>query len=150
KAQKEAAKQAAADAKAKIKAFEDTERAYEQLSDALRTPIEVAVDTAQERIGILNKAIKQGTIDAATYTTDLERIAGAGFDAAPSFAGLSPEVGGIDSEFYRLDEAAAQLEEWRAEQLALLDQFRAHKLGTEQQWNDRERAITQQFDDETL
>lgn len=144
KAQKEAARQAEADARAQVKAYEDTERAYESLSDALRTPLEVAVETAQERIDTLNAALKQGTIDAATYSADLQRIAGGGFDAAPAFAGLSPEVGGIDSEFYRLDEAAAQLEEWRSEQLALLEQFRQNKIGTEEQWNARELLIEEQ------
>lgn len=146
-AQKEAARQAEADAKAQARAFEETERAYGALSDALRTPIEVAVETAQQRIDTLNAALKQGTIDAATYNADFARIAGGGFDAAPAFAGLSPEVGGIDSEFYRLDEAAAELEKWRSDQLALLEQFRQNKIGTEQQWNDRELLIEQQHQD---
>jgi phage-related minor tail protein len=147
KAQKEAAKQAADDAKAQQRAFDETERAYESLSDALRTPVEAAVETAQARIETLNAALKQGTIDAATYRADLERIGDAGFDTAPAFGGLSPEVGGIDSEFYRLDEAAAELENWRSEQLALLEQFRQNKIGTEQQWNDRELLIAQQHQD---
>lgn len=143
----DAAAQERADLEAKERALEKAQRAYDALSDALRTPAEVAVETAIERIGLLNEALDAGVASAEAYRDGVSRAFNAAFEKPPTFAGLSPEIGGVDGEQYRLDQQKAELEQWYAEQLALLEQFRAQKEITQAEWNAREMLLQQQHQD---
>lgn len=121
--------------------FEKTEKAYERLRDALRTPAEAAVDKAIEQIKTLNAALKQGTGDAGSYNEQVGRIISAAFTTAPDFAGLAPEIGGIDSEQFRLDQAAEKLDTWYQDQLSRLAKFREEQSALNAQWNAQEQTI---------
>lgn len=118
-----------------------TETAYERLRDSLRTPAEVALDTAIERVKTLNEALAKGVANSADYQAELSKIVGAGFSKPPDFTGLAPEIGGFDSEQFRLQQSKDALQKWYDEQLAMLSQFRANKVGEEQQWNAQELQI---------
>lgn len=124
--------------------FEKTERAYEQLRDSLRTPAEVAVETAIERIKVLNDALSQGSAKAGDYNTEVGKIVSAAFTKAPTFNGLSPEIGGADSEQFRLDQQAQQLETWYQDQLTRLAAFRQQRADLSAQWNQQEQLIEAQ------
>ena len=141
---KDAAEAARAAQEKQRKEAEDTERAYKRLQDTLRTPAEVAVDTALERIEVLNAALKKGSADATDYSTNLSRIVSASFTAPPSFGGLSPEIGGVDSEQYRLQQQKDELEKWYAEQLTRLDEFRRQRSDLNTQWDAQELQLRAQ------
>jgi hypothetical protein len=133
--------------KQQAQAIEQASRAYESLRDTLRKPAEIAIETAIDRVGVLNDALDKGIVKGAQYEDGLGRIVGAGFTNPPDFSGLSPEFGGVDSEQFRLDEKKAELESWYSEQQALLDQFRSKKIGTEDQWNAQELEIERRHQD---
>ena len=141
---KDAAEAARAAQEKQRKEAEDTERAYKRLQDTLRTPAEVAVDTALERIEVLNAALKKGSADAANYSTNLSRIVSASFTAPPSFGGLSPEIGGVDSEQYRLQQQKDELEKWYTDQLSRLEQFRQQRSDLNTQWDAQELQLRAQ------
>lgn len=128
----------------KRREFEKTERAYDQLRATLRTPAEVAVETTIERIKTLNDAIKQGSTDAAAYGAQLDKIVDAAFTAPPTFSGLSPEIGGVDSEQYRLQQQKDTLETWYTDQLSRLAQFRQERADLNAQWDAQELVLHQQ------
>jgi phage-related minor tail protein len=121
-----------------------TKREYDSLAAALRTPIEVQVDTAVSRIETLRQALEDGTISAEEFNEQVGRAVGAAFAKPPKFEGLSPEVGGFTAEEDRLDEQRDRLEEWYAQQLAMLEQFRTQKGVTQEQWNAQELLVEQQ------
>ena len=123
------------------RAAEETQKAYDSLRNALRTPAEVAVDAAKERIEALNAALKAGIAAAGDYDAQVGKIVSGAFAPAPSFAGLAPEIGGIDSEQFRLDQAAEQLDTWYQDQLSRLDAFRAARADLSAQWDAQEQAI---------
>lgn len=123
------------------RAAEETEKAYDSLRNALRTPAEVAIDAAKDRIEALNAALKAGIVAAGDYDAQVGRIVSGAFAPAPSFAGLAPEIGGIDSEQFRLDQAAEQLDTWYQDQLSRLDAFRAARADLSAQWDAQEQAI---------
>ena len=127
--------------------FEQTTRAVEALNDALRTPAEVALETAIARVETLNQALADGIINAEQYNEALGRVTAASFEKPPSFEGLSPEVGGIIAEQTRLDDAKARLEAWYADQQAALEQARLQKSLTQEQWNAHELAVEQAHQD---
>lgn len=139
---------AAAIRAADIKRITDEERqGWERLRESLRTPIEVAVETATTRIAELNKYLKDGIITAGQYQQALGRTVQAGFTKPPQFSGLAPEVGGAFGEIGKTFDAQKQLELWYQQQLQILNQFRAQKLGTEAQWNAQEQALQKQHED---
>jgi phage-related minor tail protein len=139
---------AAAIRAADIKRITDEERqGWERLRESLRTPIEVAVETATTRIAELNKYLKDGIITADQYQQALSRTVQAGFTKPPQFSGLAPEVGGAFGEIGKTFDAQKQLEQWYQQQLQILNQFRAQKLGTEAQWNAQEQALQKQHED---
>jgi phage-related minor tail protein len=121
--------------------FEKTQQAYESLRATLRAPAEVAVDKAVEQINTLNAALRQGTAAASDYDAAVGRVVSAAFTAAPTFGGLAPEVGGIDSEQFRLDQAAQQLDAWYQDQLSRLAVFRAQKRELSTQWDAQEQRL---------
>lgn len=129
---------------AKRAEYEKTKRAYEQLQAQLRTPAEVSVETAIDRITVLNEALKQGATDATSYRRDLSKIADAAFTKAPSYGGLSPEIGGISSEQYRLQQQKDELEKWYTEQLLRLEKFRQDQRFTNEDWNKRDQELQTQ------
>jgi phage-related minor tail protein len=133
---------------ADIKRITDEERqAWERLRESLRTPVEVAVETAAARIAELNKYLKDGIISAGQYQDALNRTVQAGFTKPPQFSGLAPEVGGAFGEIGKTFDAQKQLEQWYQQQLQILNQYRAQKLGTEAQWNAQEQALQKQHED---
>ncbi len=121
-----------------------TQSEYGRLRDALRTPAEVALDNAIERVATLNAALAKGVANSADYQAELAKIVGAGFSKPPDFSGLSPEIGGFDSEQFRLDQSKEALRKWYDEQQQMLEQFRANKVGTQEQWNAQELQIEAQ------
>ncbi len=128
----------------KRREFEKTERAYDQLRATLRTPAEVAVETTIERIKTLNDAIKQGSVEATNYGAQLDKIVNAAFSAAPTFPGLSPEIGGVDSEQYRLQQQKDALETWYTDQLSRLEEFRKQRADLNAQWDAQELQLREQ------
>ncbi len=126
---------------AKRQEIEKTKRAYEQLQDTLRTPTEVAVETAIERIKTLNDAMSRGIGEASKYDAQVSRIIDAAFTKPPTFNGLSPEIGGISSEQYRLDQQKAALETWYTDQLSRLEKFRQDQQYVNIDWNARDEQI---------
>lgn len=140
----DAARAERAAAEEKKQQIEKTARAYESLEAALRTPVEVRVDTAIERITTLNEALKDGVINATQYQDQVGRALSASFTKPPSFEGLSPEFQVFGSEQDRLAEQRARLQEWHAEQIAQLERFRAQKEVTQAQANAQELQVEQQ------
>ncbi|GAB3335324.1 phage tail length tape measure family protein [Marilutibacter aestuarii] len=122
-------------AKEQKKAFEEAEKAYERMLDSLRTPAEVALDTAIERVQTLNEAMQRGIGDAGDYDEALERILKDSFKEAPKFQGLAPEVAGPFGELGKINEARTQLQEWYAERLQLLREARETEHFTNEQLN---------------
>ncbi|MEN5208028.1 phage tail length tape measure family protein [Stenotrophomonas terrae] len=129
------------------KLIEETGRSYEQLTDALRTPAEAALDKAIDQINVLNAAIKAGIADQAVYDETLQKIFTGSFTKAPTFQGISPEIAGPFGELNKISDAQAELEAWYQTQLDLNNKFRAEKKISDEMWNQQEQALKQQHED---
>jgi phage-related minor tail protein len=135
---------AAAEAERERKAgIEKTTRAYETLREGLRTPLEAAVETATERVRLLNEALRDGIVAKAAYDQAMARVVRDSFrkpDAMPGGLDLG-ETGG---ELARIEVARERLQAWYAEQLALLARFREEKADLHAQWDAQEQQVEQQ------
>ncbi|KAF7600626.1 MAG: hypothetical protein CGU28_03110 [Candidatus Dactylopiibacterium carminicum] len=147
-AKTEAEKKAKKEEEERRKEIEKTQRAYDSLRGSLATPAEAAVETIIERIKTLNEALAAGIINSQQYSAELDKIGAAAFTKPPEFAGLSPEIGGVDSEQYRLDQSKTKLDEWYADQLARLALFREQRADLNEQWDAQELTLQQQHADQ--
>ena len=123
--------------------IEKTTRAYETLRDSLRTPAEVAVDTATEQVKLLNDALRDGITTKAEYDVAMARVVRESFrkpDAVPG----GPDLGETGGELAQIEQARVRLQTWYQEQLALLAQFRSQKADLHAQWDAQEQAVEQQ------
>ncbi|MBC7162694.1 MAG: phage tail length tape measure family protein [Immundisolibacter sp.] len=127
------------------RAAEETEKAYDSLRESLRTPAEVAVDTAIESIEKLNAALKAGLITADEYNAQVGKVVEKSFAPPPSFAGLAPEIGGIDSEQFRLDQASERLQEWYDQRLEQLADSRRREADLNAEWDAWELESKKQY-----
>lgn len=116
---------------------EETKRSYEQLKDELRTPAEVALDAAIERVGTLNKAMKDGLLDAAKYDELMAKVIDDGLEEAPTFGGLAPEIGGPFGELGKIEAARVAEEAWYQESQERLKAYLDAKLITQEEYNAR-------------
>lgn len=121
--------------KQRAKEVEKTTRSYEQLKDALRTPAEVALETAIERVQVLNAALKQGVIDKAALDAAMGRVVEGALLDAPKFEGLAPEIAGPFGELSKIEEARKELQEWYDERLRMLEEFRISEAFTVEAFN---------------
>jgi tape measure domain-containing protein len=99
---------------------------------------------------------RQGNVEALQRLETLRRIREVQMNAdqapgtvegvtkAPNSGVVSPEIGGAASEFMRLQEQAAQLEEWRATELEKQRGFLEAKAINEEQYAERVRNIQEQ------
>lgn len=104
----------------------EEERRAEKLRESLKIIDAMQQISQDERSAVVSKAI-----DAAT-------------SEAPQYAGLAPEVGGAFSEFKRIDDAQAKLEEWYQKQLEMLAKFREERNDLAEQFNAEELRINEQ------
>ncbi len=124
-------------------AIEKTTRAYEALRDGLRTPAEVALETATEQVKLLNDALRDGIATKDAYDTAMARVARAAFrkpDAVPG----GPDLGEGSGELARIEQARVRQQAWHVEQLALVAQFRSQRADLNSQWDAQEEAIERQ------
>lgn len=117
---------------------------YNALVRELSTEEERLQEQLSQRLALLEKVT---FISDEAREKTLSRVAGAAFREAPDFGGLSPEVGGAFSEFDRINEAEAQLEDWYSTQLDMLAKFRAEKSELNAQWDEQEAELAQQHAD---
>ena len=135
-----AAQEAERERKAEI---EKTTRAYEALRDGLRTPAEVALETATEQVRLLNDALRDGIATKTEYDAAMARVARAAFrkpDAVPG----GPDLGEGGGELARIEQARVRQQAWHAEQLALVAQFRSQRADLNVQWDAQEEVIERQ------
>lgn len=120
---------------------------YLRLVQDLRTDEERLTDQFHERIAILDAVAASASIAADEYARMASRAAEAAFSDAPSFGGVAPEVGGPAGELIKIDEAAANLQEWYDTQLQMLEQFREERSDLNAQWDEREAELHQEHQD---
>lgn len=136
---------AAAEAERERKAaIEKTTRAYDALREGLRTPAEVALETATEQVTLLNNALRDGIATKAAYDQALARVAQDSFRKPDPAPGAATTLGDAGGELAQIEQARVRLQTWHAEQLALLAQFRAQKSDLNVQWDAQEAAIERQ------
>ncbi len=134
---------AAADAeKTRKDALEQTTRAYDALRERLRTPAEVALESATEQVTLLNNALRDGIANKAAYDVAIARVAQDSFRKPDAI--VVPDQGEDTSELARIEQARVRLQAWHAEQLALLAQFRSQQSELNAQWDAQEVTIAQQ------
>lgn len=108
---------------------------YKSLVQTLRTEEERRLDTLKGQFAVLDAM--QGLSEEERANT-AGRIAAAGFSDAPSFAGISPEIGGPMGELDKLDKARKEQEKWYEEQLEMLATYRAERQDLDAEWNEQE------------
>lgn len=111
------------------------------LTDELRTSEEKALDTARERVKILDDA----NVSAEEYAQIMERITQDMIIDMPKFGGIDASISGAAGELFKIAEAEQALQDWYSRQLAMLEEFYAEKEGMEQEHADRIAQINQQL-----
>lgn len=129
------------------KALEETTREYERLRDQLQTPIEAAASTVTKQIEDLNAALKAGIINAAQYRDGIARIGANALTRAPETDLSYFGIGDPDAE--RMASANLALQNWFAEQLAIINAGRAAGKMANDYWDQQEAAAKQQFYQQT-
>ena len=123
------------------RAFEDSKRAYERLADALRTPVETSIDAITAQIQILNDAIAKGVPQALTYEQSIARIFDQAYSKAPEFrspyAGMDDATGLLGDQ-QQLDGYLQRLNDWYAQQQAIIAAGRASNAELNAQWDEQE------------
>lgn len=117
-----------------------TER-YKSLTDDLRTNEEKALDTARERVKILNDA----NVSAEEYAQIMERISKDMLVEAPKFSGIDSSISGAAGELFKVAEAERDLQDWYSKQLEMLAEFYSEKEGMEQEHADKIAQINTQL-----
>jgi phage-related minor tail protein len=136
---------AAAEAERERKAeIEKTTRAYETLRDGLRTPAEVALETATEQVKVLNDALRAGIATKAAFDAAMAHVAQTSFRKPDAVPGAAPDLGDTGGELAQIEQSRVRLQTWHAEQLALLTQFRSERADLNAQWDAQEETIEAQ------
>lgn len=137
--QANAAKQAE---KERAEAIKDSEDAYKDLLDTMRTPAERAIDEAIVRLGVLDEAIQRAKeskqeFDQAGADKARQRIIDQAFEDAPL---VGDQAAFVDP----FAEDRKRLEAWHNEQLEALVRFRQSKEFTNAEYDAREAEIQKQ------
>jgi len=136
---------AAAEAERERKAeIEKTTRAYETLRDGLRTPAEVALETATEQVKVLNDALRAGIATKAAFDAAMARVVQTSFRKPDALPGAAPDLGDTGGELAQIEQSRVRLQAWHAEQLVLLTQFRSERADLNAQWDAQEETIERQ------
>lgn len=114
------------------------------MRDGLRSPAEVALETATEQVKVLNDALRDGIATKAAYDAALARVAKDSFRKPDAIPGAAPDIGQTGGDLTQIEQSRVRLQAWHAEQLALLAQFRSQKSDLNVQWDAQEAAIEQQ------
>lgn len=133
------------EAEKKKKAYDEAERNYERLRDALETPIESAISDIKAKIDALNQAMANGVPIAGGYAAELARIGKQSETKAPALPGQFQQMGGPLSDGADLAEYAVQLETWRADEIAKAEAFYSAKEGGEAAHQQRMAAIQAEY-----
>lgn len=106
---------------AAIDKLSDADRkAWEQLRDSLRSPVEVRMDDAIAQIKQLKELLDKGTINTDQFRESLAKVGQKSVGELPSYQGVDASVGGPASELSKNFRAQADLEKSYAEQSAEL------------------------------
>lgn len=139
----ERARQAAAE---KLnKEIDETRQSYERLHDELRTPAEVALDDAIDKVALLNKAFKdlKEEISAADYEASKARILSGSITPSPDVGGLVPQIRTPFDDLAIIEEQRAIEAAWYAEQLESNKAFLEAKILTQAEFNARSLELEQ-------
>lgn len=140
KAQLGRARAALEDVAAMEKAKEQQE-AYLELVRDLRTDEEKLTDQLHERLAVLDAIAAAGGVGSDEYQETARRIVDAGFEEAPDFGGIAPEIAGPWGELNKIDEAQEKLQEWYDTQLEMLEQNRQDRADLNAEWDEKEAAL---------
>ncbi|ODT97260.1 MAG: hypothetical protein ABS82_00990 [Rhodanobacter sp. SCN 67-45] len=102
------------------KLSEADRKAWEQLRDSLRSPVEVRMDNAIEQIKKLKDLLDKGVISTAQFNESLGRVGKQSVAELPSYQGVDAAVGGPAGELSKNFAAQQALEQSYAEQSAEL------------------------------
>ena len=119
--------------------------AWEKLSDSLRTPTEVKIDTAAAQIAELNRLIAAGVDVGGKYKDMLDQIGRNSVVAAPQYQGVDAAVSGPAGELIKNVQAGQALAAWHEQQLAANQAFREQDIANEAAANARKLEIEKQF-----
>ncbi|WP_158487418.1 tape measure protein [Pragia fontium] len=101
----------------------NAQREFNTLIENLRTPEERLLATTKERLQVL----KDANLSADEYQKALEKVSKASIADAPTFGGLSPEIGGAAGEMINIAKAEAELQAWHDKQIEMQDALFAEK-----------------------
>lgn len=126
----DAARKAALD-----KLAEKDQQAWESLRDSLRTPAEVKLDTAMDKIKQLNALLDKGAnISSPQYHDALKRIGENSVSNAPTYQGVDAAVGGVGSELAKNFQAGGALDDWHTQAIKDNEKFRTGDLANEESY----------------
>lgn len=125
-------------------AIDKTTRAYETLRESLRTPAEIALETATEQVKVLNDALRDGIATKDAYDAALARVVRESFRKPDAIPGAALDLGETGGALAQIERSRVRLQAWHAEQLALLAQFRTQRADLNAQWDAQEETIEQQ------
>lgn len=121
------------------------QRAWEQLRDTLRTPVEVKLETAQAQIEQLNGFLARGTINAQQYQEALQRVGKNSVIDLLKYQGLDAAVGGVGSELTKNFQAQNDLDTAYAEQTAANEAFRNADEASYEVYLSRKAELDKQY-----
>lgn len=101
--------------------LEKTTKAYEQLQDTIRTPIEAAVDTVIDQIKALNAALDAGLVKAENYNAELAKIGNRALTPLPNFRDEVNQFGIGDPEADRMADMLSRLQSEYDERRAIIN-----------------------------
>ena len=101
--------------------IEKTTKAYEQLQDTLRTPVEAAVDTVLDQIKVLNDALDADKVKAENYNSELAKIGAKALTPLPDYREELYQYGIGNPEADRMADAQAELQAQYAQRLAIIN-----------------------------
>lgn len=151
-AQRDAIVQAYAVARDKdLAKLADADReAWKTLRESLRTPVEVHMEDAAQRVQQLNDLLAKGVITASEFHDAMGRVGKGSVVALPQYQGVDASVSGPMGELSKNFEAGANLDAAYNEQLAAADKFRAQDAANEEAYLAQKAELDRQYSEQKL
>lgn len=124
--------------KKRLEAIKDSQAAYRELMNDLRTPAQVAVDAAIAKLNTLTEAMGRKDANPADIDAAKKKVLDQIFTDAPDFGGGQYDPASV------LADHAKQLEDWYSGQLTALAQYRESKTYINAEYDQREKTMQAQ------